>query len=143
MVRSALIFAAGCLSTFVVLSIVPLKTTPSGTPSAPPASASPTFDGSAYEVQVESDRVSINGVESTKAEFGGSCTFTDGDGSSETKSIVGVAPQTYTFVGHGISCNYQKQRRNDDRLKVTVRRNGEIVKAVATNLEYGSVSFEI
>src|SRR5262245_12330032 len=142
-VKSFALFGLGLASGIglAVVSGALLFGHPQTAPTAP--IVAPTHDASRYEVQLESDRVSINGLEATKTEFDGNCTLTSVDGSSETTSITGVAPQAFTYTTHGLSCTYQKQRRNDDRLKVIVTQDGRVVKSITTDLEHGVVSFAI
>jgi len=132
------------IGTFVVIGGLTVLVIGIGLVSTTRSAASGTkYDWSAYEVKVEGDRTSWNGVEPTVMEFKGGCLVSNTDGSNESKSISGSTPQSFSYVGRGISCNYQKQRGDSDKLKVTVRRDGQIVKTLDTSAEYGIVSFAI
>lgn len=107
------------------------------------AASSSKTDRSAYEVRLEGERTSINGLERTNIDFDGSCLVSATDGSNESKSISGSTPQTFSYTGRGISCSFQKHRADSEKLKATVRRDGQIVKTIDTSAEYGIVSFAI
>lgn len=130
--------AIGGLTVLVLLVGLPGLSTKSATPAVASASsassassANKAFDWYRYEVSV--------GASGT--DFDGSCLVTGSDGSMESKTISGTGPQSYTYTGRGISCNYQKRRGNSAPLTVTVRRDGQVMKTVDTTTEYGIVSF--
>jgi hypothetical protein len=64
------------------------------------------------------------------------------DGSSESHSVDGFAPQTFTTVGSAVSVALQKQS-SSGKLSVEIVRNGCSVKSSDTAAPYGFVDVSI
>jgi hypothetical protein len=110
------------------------------TPLVMATSARAKSETSVYEVMLAGENSRDGGPATVK--FDGGCLVTGSDGSSESKTIEGRTPSTYSYSGRGISCSYQKQG-GSDRLRATVKRDGQIVKTIETSTEYGIISFAI
>jgi hypothetical protein len=70
--------------------------------------------------------------------FNGSYLVLQPSGSSASKSVEGIIPETYTAEGMSVSCAFQKQ--SPGTLRVTVKRNGQVMKVEQTTAEYGMVT---
>lgn len=73
------------------------------------------------------------------ADWSGSIMVVKADGSSITQSYDSIAPRTYSFTGHIVSCTFQKQVKVGT-LSVDILKDGKLVKSGSTTAEYGVVS---
>ena len=58
-------------------------------------------------------------------------------------SVSGATPKAFSYTATSISCTFQKQGANTWPLKVTVTRDGVPVQQMATESEFGVVSFVV
>jgi hypothetical protein len=101
-----------------------------------------------WEVLLTSEHTATSGYRPSTptdahATFSGSCLVRSADGSSESQTISGFTPTTYSYVAESISCSFQKQYGDTYMLQAGVTRDGVSVKRVQTEAEYGVVSFAV
>lgn len=71
-------------------------------------------------------------------EFHGSYMITGG-GSAQSQSVQGVVPQDYTISGRIVSASFQKKAK-EGNLRLSILKNGEIIKTAETSADYGVVT---
>jgi len=72
--------------------------------------------------------------------FSGSYMVVMPDGSSKSQSVEGAGDVSYKASGSMVSCVFQKQTGDADRLAVTILRDGNVVSSSETTAAYGVVS---
>lgn len=94
-------------------------------------SAGSTFDRSSdYTIRVGG----TNGVP-----FHGNYMLIDGSGNSDSRSVEGRAPATYSVHGMMVSVSFQKQQERGE-LTVSIEKGGQTLKAAQTQAAYGVVT---
>jgi len=88
-------------------------------------------------VSVEEYTISVSGTAGQP--FNGSYMGVD-SGSTNSKSIEGVVPATYTISGSIVSCMFQKTTDNNNLLKAQISKKGKVVAETETTAAYGVVT---
>ena len=81
--------------------------------------------------------ISVTGT--VGAQFSGSYMVTS-SGGSESKSVDGTIPASYTVTGTIVSVTFQKQAEDISILKVEIKKGNIVVKSSETTAAYGVVS---